>query len=62
MDDLKTRLDYWLQRPDERSAIAQAAKSRAYAEHTYALRLSLLLDTLAGRAEGYPVPHIRWIQ
>ncbi len=54
MADLKQKVDYWLPRKDERRAIAEAGMQRAHAEHTYALRLQLLLDTLAGRATGFP--------
>jgi spore maturation protein CgeB len=56
MNDLKQKIDYWLPRHDERHAIAQAGMQRAHAEHTYTLRLQLLLDTLAGRANGFPTP------
>jgi spore maturation protein CgeB len=59
MADLKQKIDYWLPREAERRAIAEAGMRRAHAEHTYALRLSLLLDTLAGTRHGYPAPQIR---
>lgn len=59
MEDLKQKIDYWLPREAERRAIADAGMLRAHAEHTYALRLSLLLDTLAGTKHGYPIPKIR---
>jgi len=59
MADLKQKIDYWLPREEERRAIAEAGMHRAHAEHTYVLRLSLLLDTLAGTQHGYPVPQIR---
>lgn len=59
MDDLKQKIDYWLPREAERRAIAEAGMLRAHAEHTYVLRLSLLLDTLAGTQHGYPTPQIR---
>jgi len=55
IDDLKTKIRYWLDRPDERKIIADAGKRRAYSDHTYALRLSLLLKSLAQRASGYPI-------
>jgi len=61
-EDLLPMIDYWLRHDDERAAVARAGKRRAAAEHTYAHRLSLLLDSLAGRADGYPMPDIRsWI-
>lgn len=59
MADLRQKIDYWLPRETERRAIAEAGMRRAHAEHTYALRLGLLLDTLAGAKRGYPMPQIR---
>jgi len=58
MTDLKRKLNYWLPREDERSAIATAGKKRAFAEHTYRHRLERLLETLAGRENGFPMPDI----
>lgn len=54
IEDLKKKIDYWLPRSDERHMIAEAGMRRAHAEHTYALRLALLLETLAGRENGFP--------
>jgi spore maturation protein CgeB len=54
--ELKQKIDYWLPREAERRAIAEAGRLRAHAEHTYQLRLELLLDTLAGNAQGFPIP------
>lgn len=59
MADLKQKIDYWLPREAERRAIAEAGMRRAHAEHTYALRLALLLDTLVGAKHGYPIAQIR---
>jgi spore maturation protein CgeB len=53
VSDLKEKLAYWLPRESERRAVAEAGMRRAHAEHTYALRLKLLLDTLAGKERGY---------
>lgn len=58
--DLRRGIDYWLPRDAERRAIAEAGMRRAHVEHTYALRLALLLDTLAGTRRGYPTPEIRY--
>ena len=55
MDDLLKKVNYWLAHSDERKEIACAGKRRAYAEHTYQLRLTLLLDTLAQRSKGFPM-------
>ena len=57
-EDLKAKIDYWLPRGDERREIAEAGMRRAHAEHTYRLRLDLLLSTLAGNARGYPLPEL----
>jgi spore maturation protein CgeB len=54
--DLKCKLAYWLPRESERGTIAEAGMRRAHADHTYVLRLQLLLDTLAGKERGYPQP------
>jgi spore maturation protein CgeB len=56
--DMKEKIEYWLPRDDERRSIAEAGMRRAHEEHTYALRLGLLLDTVAGKAKGYPVPEV----
>lgn len=58
--DLKQKIDYWLPREAERRVIAEAGMRRAHAEHTYELRLKLLLDTLTGTQNGYPIPQIRY--
>jgi spore maturation protein CgeB len=53
--EMKQKLVYWLPREDERRTIAAAGMRRAHAEHTYVLRLQLLLDILAGKRHGYPM-------
>jgi spore maturation protein CgeB len=58
ISDLKQKIAYWLPRDDERRSIADAGRRRAYAEHTYRLRLSLLLNTLEGKSNGFRVPHV----
>lgn len=58
MVDLKKKIDYWLPREAERRAIADAAMVRAHGEHTFELRLTLLLDTLGGKSCGFPVQEI----
>lgn len=60
ISDLKQKIDYWLPRQDERRAIAEAGMRRAHAEHTYALRLQLLLDTLGGRDKGFAMPDVEY--
>lgn len=43
-DELINKIDYYLQHPDEREAIAQAAMQRAHYEHTYAHRLTTIIN------------------
>ncbi len=59
MADLRRKVDWWLGRDAERVAIAEAGMRRAYAEHTYRIRLELLLDTLGGRERGFPIPSVK---
>lgn len=54
--DLREKIQYWLPREEERRQIAEAGRRRAYREHTYEQRLRLLLDTLGGAQDGYPLP------
>lgn len=56
--DLKTKIDYFLQAPDERRVIAEAGLLRACREHTYGHRLSLLLETVSGKSLGFPEPRV----
>jgi spore maturation protein CgeB len=58
MADLRKKIGEWLPREDERRAIGEAGMRRAHAEHTYSIRLELLLNTLGGSARGFPVPNI----
>lgn len=58
MADLKRKIKYWLPRDEERRAIAEAGRRRAYRDHTYEKRLRLLLDTLARTQHGYPMPQV----
>lgn len=58
MAELPEKIDYWLNNPAEREKIAQAGKERAHREHTYELRLKLILATLDQQAQGFPVPAI----
>lgn len=58
LEDMHTKIKYWLANPEKRNQIAEAGKKRALKEHTYQHRLELLLDTLAGNAKGYILPKI----
>jgi spore maturation protein CgeB len=46
--DVADRVAYWISRPEERAAIAEAGYRRAHREHTYAHRMKVLLDTCFG--------------
>lgn len=54
LPEARDKVAYYLGRPEERNAIAAAAYTRAQAEHTYEKRLQLLLNTVQGKATGYP--------
>jgi spore maturation protein CgeB len=56
ISDLKSKINYWLPRKDERFQISKAGMVRAHNEHTYSLRLNLLLNTINGKESGYPLP------
>ncbi len=43
LKELRERIDYFLARPDERKAIAEAAQRRVLAEHTYVHRAASML-------------------
>jgi spore maturation protein CgeB len=52
-DELKDKVDYYLDRPEQRQAIADAGYARAHAEHTYRHRLLRLLRVLEGQRRGH---------
>ena len=58
IQDMKDKIQYWLDRPEERLQIAQNGKLRAYRDHTYELRLDLLISTLNGTSNGFPLPSL----
>jgi len=60
VEDLRAKIGHYLAADDERREIAEAGQRRAAREHTYAQRLALLLDTVAGREKGYPEPRVTW--
>jgi spore maturation protein CgeB len=53
VDELHRKLDFYLQRTEERVAIAGAGRRRALKEHTYSQRLELLIRTISGNASGF---------
>ncbi|MDR1242920.1 MAG: glycosyltransferase [Deltaproteobacteria bacterium] len=62
LEDLKNKLDYYLQRPEEREAIAERGRARVLKEHTYQARMKTLLDFVAGRLPDWPAmrPYTGW--
>jgi spore maturation protein CgeB len=60
--DLRAKIKHYLAAKDEREAIAAAGHRRAVTDHTYAHRLPLLLNTVAGQERGYPEPHVTWTE
>jgi spore maturation protein CgeB len=47
--ELRDRVAYWLERPDERAAIALAGRRRVLAEHTYRRRMAALVETVCAQ-------------
>jgi spore maturation protein CgeB len=46
LDELRDKVRYYLDHPDERRAIAEAGRRRAHSEHTYTNRLKQMLDVV----------------
>lgn len=46
IEELKQKAEYYLNHPLEREKIGSAAQARAYAEHTYSLRVKKILETV----------------
>lgn len=53
-EELVGLLDHYLAHPDQRRAMAERARARVLAEHTYAHRMQALLGFLHERLEGWP--------
>ena len=47
-EDVAEQVVYWLARPEERAAIAEAGRLRAHRDHTYAHQMQSLLETCFG--------------
>jgi spore maturation protein CgeB len=58
VQDLRSKIEHYLVASDEREQIAASGQRRALLEHTYKHRLTLLLQTVAGQAKGFPMPKI----
>jgi spore maturation protein CgeB len=52
-NELIEKINYYLDKPEEREKIAKAGQVRAYRDHTYELRLKLLLDTVFNSKSGF---------
>lgn len=44
IDDLRAKIRYYLDRPDERRVVAEAARARTLRDHTYTERMASMLD------------------
>lgn len=53
MDELKEKITWYKERPEERENMAKRAQQRILAEHTYAARMRSLLDFAAERIPGF---------
>ena len=53
LEELKEKMAYYRERPEERKAMAARARARVLAEHTYAARMQSLLDFARERLPGF---------
>ena len=53
LEELKEKMAYYRDRPEERKAMAAKARARVLAEHTYAVRMRRLLDFARERLPGF---------
>ena len=56
MDELKDKIDYYLNHEEERLALAAKSQARALKDHTYQQRMTALLDFIRARRAGWPKP------
>ena len=56
MDDLKQKIEYFLNRPEERAEYAERGRARVLRDHTYTARMQTLIEFTAQRIEGWPRP------
>ena len=57
LSDLRDKVDYYLAHEDERTAIAERARTRAHNEHTYQHRMAEMLDFISDRAGDRLLAH-----
>ena len=55
-NELKRKIDYYLDNENERKKIAECGQRRAHIEHTYQLRIQLMLDTVFNNKNGFEIP------
>jgi spore maturation protein CgeB len=51
--ELKEKIELFLNDPQERNRIAENGYKRAHKDHTYEIRLNLMLETIFGNAQGF---------
>lgn len=56
IEDLKKKIDYFLNDDEHRLSIARKGRTRALQDHTYKKRLKILLDTVIGDSNGFKMP------
>lgn len=59
MDDLKAKIDYYLNHEEERQNLARRAQARALKDHTYQQRMETLVSFIRARREGWPTPRVQ---
>ena len=59
MDELKSKIDYYLNHEDERLEIAERTRKRVLEEHTYQRRMSTLIEFIKSTREGWPKDRVR---
>ena len=58
-NELVENVKYYLPKDVERTVIAEAGKARVYKDHTYKIRLQLLLKTVFENGRGFEMPEIK---
>ena len=53
MNELQEKIDFYSKNETLRNDIVDKGKKRAYEEHTYEKRLSLLIDTVFNQSRGF---------
>ena len=56
MAELIEKVDYFLEKPQDRQAVADKSRARVLKDHTYQNRMRTLLEFTAERVQGWPRP------